>query len=68
MKAEEKAKELIEKFAPIMQNENWRDRAIQCAIIAVEEIIEQFEYIETYMGQQDSTNFWKEVLIKLKSL
>ena len=28
------AEDLVEKFARIMPNENWRDRAIQCALIA----------------------------------
>jgi hypothetical protein len=41
----EKALELIEKYAPIMPNENWKDRAIQCALIDVQNTI---DYAKTF--------------------
>lgn len=44
-KAKEKARELIEKFAPIMPNEDWKVKAKQCAIISVENDIEWFNKI-----------------------
>jgi len=31
----EVAQELVDMFAPIMPNENWRDRAIDCALVAI---------------------------------
>ena len=36
---QEYAKQLIEKYAPIMPNEDWRYKATQCAIIDVQNTI-----------------------------
>ena len=38
MEPKQKAKELIEKFAPAMPNEHWEARAIDCALICINEI------------------------------
>jgi hypothetical protein len=36
---EQKAKQLVERFAPIMPNEDWKEKAKQCALLCVDEMI-----------------------------
>jgi hypothetical protein len=46
MTPKEKAKELVDKFDEFTVHYEWReknDNAIECALIAVKEILEQFE-------------------------
>lgn len=65
MSAKEKAKELIEKFYPQVQwkmgQEDCMDRAKECALIAVDEVL-------GYMGADRGTEFWLEVRSELKKL
>ena len=65
MTPREKAKELIEKFYPQVQwkmgQEDCMDRAKQCALIAVNEIL-------GYMGADRGTEFWQEVKSEIKKL
>ena len=41
MNPTKKANALIEQFAPMMPNEHWQDKAIECAIICVDEIMNE---------------------------
>lgn len=41
--AKQKSGELVEMFAPIMPNENWKDRAVECAKLCVNEIMETLD-------------------------
>jgi len=45
MTPKEKAEELIEKFAPIMPNEDWKVKAKQCALIALNKEIADFMWL-----------------------
>jgi len=60
MKAEEKARELVEKYHFILtQLLESEDKAKQCALIAVDEIILHSEHWEIY--------YWEEVKNQIKS-
>ena len=65
----EKAKELIDKFYPratsyASDRKNQIENAIQCALICVDEIIEELEYMEIY----SRIDFWQEVREEIKKL
>jgi hypothetical protein len=67
--AKEKAKELIDKFYPratsyASDRKNQIENAIQCALICVDEIIEELEYMEIY----SRIDFWQEVREEIKKL
>jgi hypothetical protein len=67
--AKEKSKELIDKFYPratsyASDRKNQIENAIQCALICVDEIIEELEYMEIY-SRIDS---WQEVREEIKKL
>lgn len=80
MTPEEKSEELIEKFRnKIMEGlvfpddmderreQAWRNRAIQCAVICVEEIVKAVT--PEWMERADETlSYWQSVLSHLKSL
>ena len=88
MNAKEKANELIEKFMlysfvkteiskETMQYEyNYkikRELAKQCAIIAVDEIIDQWDYVDTYLANlggefNPNLRYWQEVKTELEKL
>jgi hypothetical protein len=66
MKAEEKANDLITKMEKDFQYFASREIAIQHALIAVDEVIEQWQYIHTYiangMGElSPNLKYWYEV-------
>jgi hypothetical protein len=69
MKAEEKANDLFEKmYNEIQPDELGKDyeSAKQCALVAVDEIIDQWEYIHAYiangMGELNpNLKYWYEV-------
>jgi hypothetical protein len=57
MKPKEKAKELVEKFY-------WDyDRAKQCALIVVDEVLGQFKW-----RPKDSLSYWEEVKQEINNL
>jgi hypothetical protein len=65
----EKAKELIDKFYPratsyASDRKNQIENTIQCALICVDEIIEELEYMEIY----SRIDFWQEVREEIKKL
>lgn len=72
----EKANELIEKYAPIMPNEDWKEKAKQCAIIAVDEIIKINPTIETrvnknncsWLERKSNIEYWQEVKQEIENL
>lgn len=67
MNAKLKAEELIEKFAPIMPNENWQDRAKECALIAVDEILDVL-HKGAYEDEDSNMNYWIEVRDEIEKL
>jgi hypothetical protein len=67
--AKQKAVELVEKFAPIMPNENWHDRAKQCAIILCDEIL-KISYFTHEPTEDDELykNYWLQVKDEIEQL
>jgi len=65
MKAKEKAEELVGKM---QQNESVmpNEYAIQCAIIAVDEIIQS--HVDWSTEQYESVDYWQQVKQELESL
>jgi hypothetical protein len=76
MKAEEKANDLFEKmYNEIQPDELGKEyeSAKQCAVIAVDEIIDQWEYIHAYiangMGELNpNLKYWYEVKHEIEKL
>ena len=71
--AKEKAEEFIEKFAPVMPNEDWKEKARQCALIAVDEVLKAFdtewaklEFWTEELG--DTTKYWQQVKLEIQTL
>lgn len=62
MEAIEKAEELVEKYAPIMPNEDWKEKAKQCALIAVDEIISELKI------RKGSVEYYEEVKQEIEKL
>lgn len=70
--AEKKGKELIEKFKPYAigaayDNEEWHNNAKACALICVEEILQDHKnnaYLEDW--KPNLINYWQEVKQFLK--
>jgi 3-methyladenine DNA glycosylase AlkD len=76
----DKAKELVNKF--IEHTQEWDEldgyvndiyKAKQCAFIAVEEIIQQWEVIDTYIADfggklNQSLKYWQEVKQEIENL
>lgn len=78
---EEKAKELVEKFWTVYYAELADDFTLayiqriskQCALIAVEEIIKQWEYIDTYLSDMGGNlnpnlKYWIKVKQAIKEM
>jgi hypothetical protein len=68
MTPQEKAKELVEKFkTPVKPDESYSDYNVNylaCALIAVDEIINGYEFDILYIEHKrimDNINFWDEV-------
>ena len=72
----EKAKELVEKFKQYADNSTYgyeQEADKQCALIAINEIIEQWEYIDTYLADlkgelNPNLKFWIEVEQEIEKL
>ena len=67
----EKAKELVEKYRSISLLEKYN--AKQCALIAVNEIIEQWDYLDTYLADiggmaNPNLNYWLQVKNEIEKL
>jgi len=72
MTAKEKAEELINKFYEIENNSdyfgvNWKI-AKQCALIAVDEVIQQLTPIEKAPNNKSAFQYWQEVKTEIKKL
>lgn len=70
LKPKEKAKELFDKFAEIMQD-TWH--AKDCALTTVDEIIEAIRYRTLYEVGEDATEstyvpYWQEVKQEIENL
>tara|TARA_R110000772_G_scaffold170596_1_gene282550 strand:+ start:41 stop:253 length:213 start_codon:yes stop_codon:yes gene_type:complete len=68
MDIKEKAKELVERF---MAYSDYHDSK-QCALICVDEIISQWDYIDTYLADlngelKPNLKYWNEVKEKIKT-
>lgn len=78
MKPKEKAEELVNKFIPhtLVFNDGWleaKDEAKQCALIAVDEILNvlpQHEYLEDRGEYHENRErlYWKEVKQEIEKL
>lgn len=73
----EKAKELVDKYYELfsvdLENTISEYEAVHCAIIAVDEIVKQWDYIDTYLADlkcelSPNLKYWNEVLTELKSM
>jgi len=67
MTATDKARELIEKFAPIMPNEDWHVKAKQCALTAVDEIISIGWNLPHYENKT-GLDYWNSVKTEINKL
>ena len=63
MTPKDKATQLIYAFEAFTDRDNELEFAKQCALIAVDEIINALEYLD-----DDSEYFWEEVKIELQNL
>lgn len=73
MNAKEKAKELVDKMLNEQSNTEEIYDAKQCALIAVDEIILQWEYIDTYLSDlggelNPNLKYWYEVKQEIEKL
>ena len=71
MKAEEKARELVELFAPIMTNEDWKEKAKQCALIAVDEILNfdiKAKNESQFIIEKRIEEYWQQVKTEIEKL
>lgn len=73
MTPQEKAKELVEKFMKEFIKSNsdyWMEPAKQCALIAVEEIINNGRLISPLLwtSQEHGENYWQEVKKEIQIL
>lgn len=64
MSPKEKSISLVEAFTPLvrwkMGQEDYRKRAVDCALIAVEEIIKTIEY-SSQADELSKVNYWQQV-------
>ena len=76
MTAKEKADELLEKFEPyadyqecdvFTERENMLKNAKQCALIAVDEIIDLINEIVYFREWDNSMNYWNDVKQEIES-
>jgi hypothetical protein len=68
MTPKEKAKELVERFTFICKECNYDWNAKQCALIAVDEIINDDWYINTFEDLISRKTYWKEVKQEIEKL
>ena len=73
MTPEQKAKELFGKYAMylranLMYDEEANEDAKECALIAVDEIIESDWFIPTLRDKHEWTSYWKEVKTEIEKL
>ena len=67
MTAKEKAQDLVDRYYWIFGDGYLGERHIQCALIAVDEILLQWEYIDTYLYNL-SGKYWQEVKQEIEKL
>jgi hypothetical protein len=70
MTPKEKAKELLWKYLPILEGWKYEDsnKAKQCALIAVDEIIKQLTPIEKAPNNKSAFLYWQEVKQEIENL
>jgi len=72
MTPKEKAEELLEKMHKCLFSDGLYD-AKQCSMVAVEEVVDQWDYIDTYLGDgrgelNPNLRWWQEVKKELEKL
>lgn len=67
MTPKEKAEELIDKFMPHSSGNSNNNEAKECALIAVDEIIDAIDWHE-YEVPNDQLKFWFEVIKEIEKL
>lgn len=74
MEAKEKAKELVEKFYHLfkitLENSISKREAQQCALIAVEELINESSYDNIHIGRRglDDNTYWRQVKSEIEKM
>ena len=70
-----KAKQLIDQFYPHVQwkmgQEDTKQRAVECALICVRQIIENYEFDSLYIDDKrimGNINYWDEVEREIQSI
>jgi hypothetical protein len=64
MTPKEKAIELVQKFSSVLMHDELYDDSIKCALIAVDEILQQLHIIY----QHHERNLWEEVKQEINNL
>jgi hypothetical protein len=67
MEAKEKAKELVDKFSDLEDGEMYIGKAKQCALIAVDEILNTIEF-SSQVDELSKTIYWQKVKQELKDI
>jgi len=70
MTPKQKAVELVNKFSDYTVQESWQSKnyfAIECALIAVDELIE-FAYNYTDYNEKSTKEYWEEVKQEIEKL
>ena len=65
MKPKEKAKELHNKYCTMMSH---CDDAVECALIAVDEILKITSLINDGCGEETTLDYWQEVKTEIEQL
>jgi glutathionyl-hydroquinone reductase len=64
MTPQEKAIQLVEKFSSVLMHDEVYEDSIKCALIAVDEMIKQFEQLELFV----ISLHWSQVKREIKKL
>jgi hypothetical protein len=71
MTPKEKAEQLVNKFSHFTVQEKWELKnyyAMECALIAVDEILDSIDWDYYEGSQQTQQNYWKEVKQEIEKL
>jgi hypothetical protein len=65
---EQKAELLVESFARIMPNENWKEKAKQCALLCVDDMLFQITEMRYGLAYLNQVAYWEEVKQEIEKL